>query len=75
VVINLARISGGTPADPATRGGSLVTVSPQVRQSQPAALDQRADAAHTGRAALVREPIDRLLTRLKRLLTRLKRPS
>jgi hypothetical protein len=53
----------------------LVTVSPQVRQSQPAALDQLADAAHSSRVALVREPIDRLLTRLKGLLTRLKRPS
>jgi predicted transcriptional regulator len=52
-----------------------VTVSLHVRQSQLAALDQLADAAHTSRAALVREAIDRLLTRLKGLLTPLKRPS
>jgi hypothetical protein len=38
----------------------LVTVSPQVRQSQPAALDQLADAVHTSRAALVCQAIDRL---------------
>jgi Ribbon-helix-helix protein, copG family len=53
----------------------LVTVSLQVRQGQLAALDQLADAAHTSRAALVREAIDRLLTHLKRLFTHLKRPS
>jgi predicted transcriptional regulator len=53
----------------------LVTVSLQVRKGQLAALDQLADAAHTSRAALVREAIDRLLTRLKGLLTHLKRPS
>ena len=53
----------------------LVTVSLQVRQSQLAALDQRADAERTSRAALVREAIARLLTRLQRLLTRLQRPS
>jgi predicted transcriptional regulator len=52
-----------------------VTVSLQVRQGQRAALDQLADAAHTSRAALVREAIDRLLTRLQGLLTRLKRSS
>jgi predicted transcriptional regulator len=51
-----------------------VTVSLQVRKRQLAALDQLADAEHTSRAALVREAIDRLLTRLKRLLTRLKHP-
>jgi hypothetical protein len=43
-----------------------VAVSLQVRQGQLAALDQRADAAHTSRAALVREANDGLLTRLKR---------
>jgi Ribbon-helix-helix protein, copG family len=62
---------------PRTQGGEddpLVTVSLQVRQRQLAALDQLADAEHTSRAALVREAIDRLLTRLKRLLTRLKHP-
>jgi hypothetical protein len=42
-----------------------VAVSLQVRQGQLAALDQRADAAHTSRAALVREAIDGLLTCLK----------
>jgi predicted transcriptional regulator len=51
-----------------------VTVSLHVRQSQLAELDQLADAEHISRAALVREAIDRLLTRLKRLLTRLKHP-
>jgi predicted transcriptional regulator len=52
-----------------------VTVSLHVRQRQLAALDQLADAERTSRAALVREAIDGLLTRLQRLLTRLKRPS
>jgi predicted transcriptional regulator len=51
-----------------------VTVTLHVRKSQLTALDQLADAAHTSRAALVREAIDRLLTRLKRLLTRVKHP-
>jgi hypothetical protein len=53
----------------------LVTVSLQVRQGQRTALDLLADTAHTSRAALVREAIDRLLTRLRGLLTGLKRPS
>jgi hypothetical protein len=44
----------------------LVTVSMHLRKRQLAALDQRADAAHTSRAALVREAIDGLLTHLKR---------
>jgi Ribbon-helix-helix protein, copG family len=52
----------------------LVTVSLHVRKSQLAELDQLADAEHISRAALVREAIDRLLTRLKGLLTRLKHP-
>jgi metal-responsive CopG/Arc/MetJ family transcriptional regulator len=52
----------------------LVTVSLHVRKSQLTELDQLADAEHTSRAALVREAIDRLLTRLKHLLTRLKHP-
>jgi predicted transcriptional regulator len=52
-----------------------VTVSLHVRQSQLAELDQLADAERTSRAALVREAIALLLTRLQRLLTRLKRPS
>jgi len=51
-----------------------VTVSLHVRKSQLAELDQLADAERTSRAALVREAIDRLLTRLKRLLTRLQHP-
>jgi predicted transcriptional regulator len=46
-----------------------------VRHGQRAALDQLADAAHSSRAALVREAIDRLLTRLNGLLIGLKRPS
>jgi hypothetical protein len=61
-----------------TQGGEddpLVTVSLHVRLGQLTELDQLADAAHTSRAALVREAIDRLLTRLKGLLTHLKRPS
>jgi Ribbon-helix-helix protein, copG family len=60
-----------------TQGGEddpLVTVSLHVRKSQLTELDQLADTEHTSRAALVREAIDRLLTRLKRLLTRLKHP-
>ena len=51
-----------------TQGGEedpLVTVSLHVRKSQLTELDQLADVAHTSRAALVREAIDRLLTRLK----------
>ena len=62
---------------PRTQGGEddpLVTVSLHVRQSQLTELDRLADAAHTSRAALVREAIDRLLARLKRLLTRLQHP-
>jgi hypothetical protein len=62
---------------PRTQGGAedpLVTVSLHVRQSQLTELDQLADAAHTSRAALVREAIDRLLIRLQGLLSRLKRP-
>ena len=43
-----------------------MTVSLQVRQGQRAAPDQLAEAAHTSRAAVVREAIDRLLTRLNR---------
>ena len=65
---------GGRPRTQGNEDDPLVTVSLQVRQSQLTALDQRADAAHTSRAALVREAIDRLLTRLQRLLTRLTRP-
>jgi Ribbon-helix-helix protein, copG family len=45
----------------------LVTVSLHLRKRQLTALDQRADAARTSRAALVREAINRLLTHLKRL--------
>jgi predicted transcriptional regulator len=49
-------------------------VSLHVRKSQLSGLDHLADAAHTSRAALVREAIDRLLTRLKHLPTGLKHP-
>jgi hypothetical protein len=49
-------------------------VSLHVRKSQLCELDPLADSAHTSRAALVREAIDRLLTRLQRLLTRLQHP-
>jgi hypothetical protein len=61
---------GGYPGGrPRTRGRAddpLVTVSLQVLKSQLTELDQLADAAHTSRAALVREAIDLLLKRLKR---------
>lgn len=43
----------------------LITVSLHVRKRQLTELDQLAAAAHTSRAALVREAIDRLLTRLQ----------
>jgi hypothetical protein len=66
---------GGRPRTQGRADDPLVTVSLHVRQGQRAALDQLADAAHTSRAALVREAIDRLLTHLQGLLTRLKRPS
>jgi hypothetical protein len=66
---------GGRPRTQGHEDDPLVTVSLQVRQSQLAALDQLADAERTSRAALVREAIALLLTRLQRLLTRLKRPS
>jgi hypothetical protein len=66
---------GGRPRTQGRAEDPLVTVSLQVRQGQRAALDQLADTAHTSRAALVRESIDRLLTRLKGLLIGLKRPS
>jgi predicted transcriptional regulator len=46
-------------------------VSLHVRKNQLAELDQLADAERARRATLVREAIDRLLTRLKRLITRL----
>jgi hypothetical protein len=66
---------GGRPRTQGHKDDPLVTVSLQVRQSQLAELDQLADAERTSRAALVREAIALLLTRLQRLLTRLKRPS
>ncbi len=63
---------GGRPRTRGRQDDPLVTVSLHVRKSQLAELDQLADAEHTSRAALVREAINRLLTRLKCLLTRLK---
>jgi hypothetical protein len=66
---------GGRPRTQGNEDDPLVTVSLHVRQSQLAALDQLADAERTSRAALVREAIALLLTRLQRLLTRLQRPS
>jgi len=66
---------GGRPRTQGRTEDPLVTVSLQVRHGQRAALDQLADSAHSSRAALVREAIDRLLTRLKGLLIGLKRPS
>jgi len=53
----------------------LITVSLHVRKRQLTELDQLAAGAHTSRAALVREAIDRLLKGLKRLVTRLKLQS
>ena len=69
------QLRGGRPRTQGRADDPLVTVSLQVRQGQRAALDQLADTAHMSRAALVREAIDRLLTRLKGLLIGLKRPS
>ena len=66
---------GGRPRAQGSAEDPLVTVSLHVRQRQLAALDQLADAERTSRAALVREAIALLLTRLQRLLTRLQRPS
>ena len=63
---------GGHPRTQGREEDPLLTVSLHVRKSQLTELDQLADAAHTSRAALVREAIDRLLTRLKRLLIRQK---
>ena len=56
---------GGHPRTQGREDDPLVTVSLHVRKSQLTKLDQLADAAHTSRAALVREAIDRLLMRLK----------
>jgi metal-responsive CopG/Arc/MetJ family transcriptional regulator len=66
---------GGRPRKQGWEADPLVTVSVHLRKSQLTQLDQRADAEHTSRAALVREAIAQLLTHLKRVLTRLKRPS
>ena len=57
---------GGRTRTQGRAGDPLMTVSLHVRQGQRAALDQLAEAAHTSRATLVREAIDRLLTRLNR---------
>jgi hypothetical protein len=56
---------GGRPRTQGREDDPLVSVSLHVRNSHLTELDQLADAAHTSRAALVREAIDRLLTRLK----------
>jgi Ribbon-helix-helix protein, copG family len=56
---------GGRPRTQGRQDDPLVTVSLHVRKSQLTELDQLADTAHTSRAALVREAIDRLLTRLQ----------
>jgi hypothetical protein len=66
---------GGRPRTQGRTEDPLVTISLHVRQGQRAALDQLAEAAQTSRAAVVREAIDRLLTRLKGLHIGLKRPS
>jgi hypothetical protein len=57
---------GGRPRTQGRTEDPLVTISLHVRQGQRAALDQLAEAAHTSRAVVVREAIDRLLTRLNR---------
>src|ERR671925_454236 len=57
---------GGRPRTQGHEDDPLVTVSLHVRQRQLAALDQLADAERTSRAALVREAIALLLTRLQR---------
>ena len=73
--MSTARVDrGGRPRIQRREDHPLVTVSLQVRKGQLAALDQLADVAHTSRVPLVREAIDRLLTRLKCPHTRLKRP-
>ena len=56
---------GGRPRRQGREDDPLVSVSLHVRKSHLTELDQLADAAHTSRAAWVREAIDRLLTRLK----------
>jgi hypothetical protein len=55
---------GGRPRTQGREDDPLVTVSLHVRKSQLAALDQLAHAEHTSRAEVVRQAIDRLLTRL-----------
>ena len=57
---------GGCPRTQRREDDPLVTVSMHLRQGQLAERDQLADAAHTSRAALVREAIDGRLTHLKR---------
>jgi hypothetical protein len=57
---------GGCPRPQRGEDDPLVTMSLHVWKGQLAELDQLADAAHTIRAPLMREAIDRLLTRLKR---------
>ena len=66
---------GGRPRTQGRAADPLVTSSLHMRQGQRAALDQLAEAAPTSRAAVVREAIDWLLTRLKGLLIGLNRPS
>ncbi len=63
--MSTARVDqGGRPRTQGWAEDPLVTVSLHLRKRQLAALDQRADAVHTSRAALVREAIDGLLTHL-----------
>jgi hypothetical protein len=58
--MTMERVShGGRPRIQGHEDDPLVTASLQVRQSQLAKLERLADAAHTSRAALVREAIDR----------------
>jgi hypothetical protein len=64
--MSTARVDqGGRPRIQGWAEDPLVIVSLQLRKRQLAALDQGAAAAHTSRAALVREAIDGWLTYLK----------
>jgi hypothetical protein len=56
---------GGRPRTQGREDDPRLSVSLHVQKSHLTKLDQLADAAHMSRAALMREVIDRLLTRLK----------
>jgi hypothetical protein len=58
---------GVRPRTPRREDDPLATVSLHVRRSQLTELDQLGAVSHTSRATMVREAIDRLLTRLQPL--------